>query len=521
LRKEKDSEEIESIHKERRTRKRMKHYQDRIMIFLSIFIVVGIWISPGDAQESSSSRQEAPQQVSLSLPEAIQLALEKNFDIRIEHYEPKIAQENIYKAESAFAPELSADSSYTLNEASTPTTPKNTTAIEMGVEQQFKTGTSYQLKVQTTTSAVEAAKAATSNSSGITLTLTQSLLKNRGTAVNSAPIVIAEKNRELSVSTLKSKVIEIITDVQDTYWDLILARGVLDADRYSLQLANDQVKMNEAQVKVGTLAPIEVLQAKATAASREVQIISDEEEVRNVEDELKRLLNISENDPTWQAEILPTTAPNAEWQAVSLDESIQQALANREELKSLQTSLEIQDLSVNVAHNQLQPELNLEGTVGLTGTDESWGGSVGNLADFATYNMSVGLGFRYPLGNMAAKSEYAKAKLALDQTRLSMLNLEQQITTQVKKAVRAVETSYKQIEATKVALQLAEKQLEAEQKKFTEGLSTNFQVLDYQEKLATARSDSTKALASYRKALVALDQAVGTTLQQHDIVVNE
>jgi outer membrane protein TolC len=339
--------------------------------------------------------------------------------------------------------------------------------------------------------------------------------------VNSAPIVIAEKNRELSVSTLKSKVIEIITDVQDTYWDLILARGVLDADRYSLQLANDQVKMNEAQVKVGTLAPIEVLQAKATAASREVQIISDEEEVRNVEDELKRLLNISENDPTWQAEILPTTAPNAEWQAVSLDESIQQALANREELKSLQTSLKIQDLSVNVAHNQLQPELNLEGTVGLTGTDESWGGSVGNLADFATYNMSVGLGFRYPLGNMAAKSEYAKAKLALDQTRLSMLNLEQQITTQVKKAVRAVETSYKQIEATKVALQLAEKQLEAEQKKFTEGLSTNFQVLDYQEKLATARSDSTKALASYRKALVALDQAVGTTLQQHDIVVNE
>ena len=109
----------------------------------------------------------------------------------------------------------------------------------------------------------------------------------------------------------------------------------------------------------------------------------------------------------------------------------------------------------------------------------------------------------------------------MDKTRLSIQNLEQVIITQVKQAVRGVETSYKLVEATKIARELAEQQLDAEQKKFNEGLSTNFQVLNYQESLASAQSRETQAITGYNQALVGLDQVTGVTLQRHNIEVSE
>jgi outer membrane protein TolC len=496
----------------------MKHYH--LMIFLSILICIGLAISSIEAQASDSSLQAAQPQVSLSLPEAIQRALEQNFDIQIEQLNPEIAAEDIQKAKAAFAPTLNTGSSYTHAEDSAGNNlSQNTVAVDMGIAQQLKTGDAYQIKAQTQAADTGVTKTTLTDNSSVTLTLTHPFLKNRGRDVNTAQIVIAEKNQEISSSKLRAKIIDLITQIEDTYWNLLLARGVLEADRYSLQLAYDLVKMNEAQVKAGTLAPIEMLQAKATAASREVLILSDEQQVRNMEDELKRLLNIAETDPLWQAELVPTTSAEAIQPAVSLDESIRQALANREELRQLQTSFDIQGISVKTAQNQLLPELNLQGTVGVTGADTKWGDSWNNLINAKTYSVGVGLNLSYPLGNQTAKSMYRKAKLEQEQAQLSLQNMEQQIITQVREAVRAIDTSAKQIEAAKVAEQLAQKQAEAEQKKFQEGLTTNFQVLSYQEKLATAQNDYTKALVSYQKALVSLDQAIGTTLQKYNTVV--
>jgi len=356
---------------------------------------------------------------------------------------------------------------------------------------------------------------------GLALTLSQPLLKGRGTNVNTISISIARKDREISISALRTKIIEIVSDIKDTYWNLIYVRGDLEAKRLSLELAYDLVRINEAQVKVGTLAPIEVLQAQATAASREVDIISAEQTVRDVEDALKQLLNISKDDPMWEAAIVPTDAPLSTKQPVSLDESIQIALENREELQQLQKTVEIRELSVNASENKLLPDLNIQGSFSLNGQDDSFGGSFGNLPDFDTYSFGVVASFSYPLGNNAAKSALKKAELELDKTRLSIQNLEQQIIILVKQVVRAVETSYKLVETTKIARELAEQQLDAEQKKFNEGLSTNFQVLNYQDSLASARSRETQAITGYNQALVGLEQITGVTLQRHDIEVRE
>lgn len=513
----------------------MKTYLAGFCVLLSVFIL-GNMIFAQNGMVSTS--QDTRKQMFLSLEEAINLVLQNNLEISIEQYNPEIRKEDIKNAEAAFDSTLKSSGNQIFNETQSEQSPTSTTSIQTGIQKRFTTGGSYELNLKTGRLAFDPLTQTITDpetnlpvtteisidpsySTGIELTLSHALLRNRGTDVNTAQIRIAQKNREVSISELRSTVIDIVSEVKTTYWRLVNALGDLEAKRLSLQLAYDLVKINEAQVNVGTLAPIEVLQAKATAASREVDIISAEQTVRDVEDSLKRLLNIPETDPIWTAAIIPTDAPLSARQNISLQESIQSALENREELAQLQKALEIQEISLNVADNQLKPQLNAFSTFDVSGQDNDIGGSISDFTEFNEASVTVGLQFEYPLGNRAAESSYNKAKLNIDQTRLSVQNLEQAIAVQVRQAVRSVETSYKLVEATRVAQQLAEEQLDAEQKKFNEGLSTNFQVLDYQEKLASAQSRHTQAISGYNQALVTLDRLIGRTLERHNIVIKE
>lgn len=499
-------------------------------------------VAPQAAPKSrlAAEPQDTQAQMFLSLEEAVQLALQNNLDIQVQKYNPVIKREAISTAEAVFNLNLTAQGGETLNDPSTTSAPKYATSLQTGLSKRFATGTTSSVSVSTTradfggleasvtvtdpqTGAARVVKVPidTSYGSKLTLTLAQALLKNRGTEVNTAQIVIARKQQTVSLSALRASVISVITQVQNTYWQLLFARGNLDAKRLALQLANDLVKINEAQVKVGTLAPLDVLQARTAVAARELDVISAEKSVRDAEDSLKQLLNIAETDPNWGSAIIPTDAAGATQSLLTLTECLQAALANREELKQLQIAIEIQELAVRVAENQLLPELNLQGSLGATGEDTAWGSSMSNLAKLDTRAIAIGVNFSYPLGNGAAKSALNTAKFTLDQTRLSVQNVEKQITTQVKQAVRAVETAGQLVNASQFALQLAEQQLDAEQKKYNEGLSTNYLVLTYQQSRASAQSSYTQALTSYSQALAALEQAIGMTLQRHNIVVNE
>lgn len=489
-------------------------------IWRSFFCLLLLTSSLAQAQDS------AQRQIFLSLDEAIAMAIQNNLEIQVKQYEPEIKKAGIREAEAAFGSTLKASSGQVFNEEPAPQrSPDTITSIETSISKRFSTGGNLQASLQTSRSGLadtgDPTSADTQYSTGLTLSVGHALLKGRGTDVNRTAIIVAQKQREISVSDLRAKIIDVVSRIKTTYWRLIYVRGDLEAKRLSLQLAYDLVRINEAQVNVGTLAPIEILQAQATAASREVDIISAEQTVRDVEDELKQLLNISDDDPAWEASIVPTDTPVSSRQPVSLDESIRMALNNSEQLKQLRKALEIQQLSVTASENQLLPELGVQGSIELTGTDEDFAGSFSDFAGFNEYSFNVGASFSYPLGNVAAQSSAKKARLELDKSRLSIQSAEQAIINQVKQAVRGVETSYRLVEASEIALQLAQQQLDAEQKKFNEGLSTNFQVLQFQGSLASSRSRYTQAITSYNQALVGLEQLTGTTLQRHNIVVNE
>lgn len=504
-------------------------------------LVAGMIMTPvAGAQNAVPSVQGQQKQLFLSLEEAINIALENNLEIRVEQYNPEIKKKAVRSAEAMFDTQLETDTTQTMNEPASTQSPGTYTNLKAGVSKRFKTGTTYQVDVGLSRAGFEDVETTftrpdpetgylttstttldDSFDASVNFTLIQPLMKNRGVEVNTYPIEAAKKQREIALSELRNKVSDVVSNVKNTYWQLVYALGNLEAKRLSLQLAYDLVKINEAQVEVGTLAPIEVLQAKAAVASREVEIISAEQTVRDVEDGLKLLLNIPSSDPMWDAAIVVNDAPIASEQTISLQDSIRQALENDEQLRQLRKQLELLQMSVNYQQDQALPDVNLIGRVGSSGSETELGETLGDVVGLDKYSLTVGVNFSYPLGNRAAQSDLNTAKLQLEQARLSVQNLEQAITSQVRQAVRSVRSAYKGVEATKVARELAEEQLDAEQKKFNEGLSTNFQVLSYQESLSNARSRETQAIIAYNQALVALDELTGMTLQRHNIVVNE
>ena len=482
------------------------------------------------SQPAFGQQQDSRQKLFLSIEEALNLALQNNLDIRIEQFNPEIAQEAIISAESIFDSATEDSFSQTFNESESDTAAVSVSSLELGIGKLFRYGGSYQFGW---TSDLTAFDGTTLNSAGeevdidnqyenaLTFTYSHPLLKNFGTDINTTSIKIAQKNRDVSISELRSTVISVVTDVKNSYWDLVNAIADLEAAKASLQLAEDQVKINEAQVNVGTLAPIEVLQAKAQAASRKVSVTTAELAVQNSEDALRNLLNFDEDDPVWDASIVTTDSPSEDAPTLSLEECITFGLEHREELKQLQQAIDIQELSLQYSENQMKPEVNLVGAMGTTGTDSSAGDSLTGAVDFKNFNVTVGANFNYSLGNRAAKSDYNQTKLELDQSRLSYRNQEQALIVSIRSVHRNVLTAYDLIGSTRLARELAEEQLDAEQKKFNEGLSTNFQVLEYQSQLTQARTDEWAAITAYNQALANLDQAIGYTLERHSIVVQE
>lgn len=479
---------------------------------------------PADADTSKAQTMPTDrEQVYFAIKDLISLALQNNLDISVKKIDPKMIDEEVIGAEAVFDPNSSANATYKFNESDSDNAMTGAFGASAGVNKQSQSGRYYSATVGIDgTMFGNSDTLNDSYNTALQVEAAQPLMKNRGTDVNTTQIRIKQKQRDISLSQLNSQVITVITDVMGAYWDLVNSRADLEAKRTSLNLANDLVRINEAQVEVGTLAPIEVLSAKAQAASRAVSVTAAELDVQTKEDQLKKILGLPSNDSIWGAAIIPTDPPQVNPYEISLDENIQTALQNREELKQAKKGIEIQEISISYLENQLKPELNLLGGLGLVGTNEEDNGigdSLSGVFRADTFNVSAGGKFAYPIGNRAAKSSFNKAKLGLDQQKLSLQNLEQQLAVQVRIVHRNVQTAYELIGATRVARELAQEQLDAEQKKFNEGLSTNFQVLDYQDKLTQALTQESLAVAAYNKAIVNLESATGITLQQYNIVV--
>ena len=352
------------------------------------------------------------------------------------------------------------------------------------------------------------------------LLLSQPILKDFGLDVTKNQILIARNNLSISQEEFSRQVIASTSQVQQTYWDLVFRREDLEVRRQQLDLAKRLLSQVRRQVEVGTLAPIEVLQAETDIARIDQQIIIAINAVRDTEDRLKRTMNLSLTGEFANVEILPTDAPDFTATLLSDEAEIAQALQQRHDLVQAKLALENQNISLVFNKNQTLPTIDLQASFRFNGINDSFGGSFDEL-DPDRYRWEVGVVFSYPLANRAAKSRLQQNRLAIRQQLLRIKDLEEAISEEVRTAVRGVRATSQLVRASKAASRLAGRQLEAEEKKLGVGLATVFTVLQFQEDLAVQRSAEIRSLTEHRKALVRLDEAKNTLLQSYNIVIQD
>ena len=471
----------------------------------------------------------ADRELRLSLEEAVQKALENNQDIAVAKFDPQLSEQNVFSAKGYYDPQVystlyhqSTDAKGTNAFAGGTTVNTKTDVWNFGTFVPVATGGSLQLDFNNS-------KRDTNNafstynpvfSSGLTLTVKQPLLRNFKIDQPRYALRLAKKNREITDVQFRQTIIGTVAQVKDYYYQLIYYIDALGAAQKSLQLAQRLLEENEIRVKVGTMAPLDVVQAQSEVASREEAVILAENALYNAEDNLKRQI-FPENDPVmWHTRVIPTDRPTAEPTPVDVDAAIKSALENRTDVLAARKGLERNDLALQYYRNQFLPDVNLFGNYGGSGAGgtqlvrESLGGPVVSTIpggygdavsevfgrDYPTWQVGVNLAYAIP--NRSAKAARASARISKEQALASFRRLEMAVAAEVRTAARGVESGFKRVQSTKAARVLAAQRLDAEEKKFAAGMSTNYFVTQAQRDLATAEVAELQAIADYRRSVI-------------------
>jgi outer membrane protein TolC len=476
--------------------------------------------------------QVTNQAKSLTLQECIERALENNLEIKSQRITPSIQTWGVVGAQGVYDPTLSGG----VNNRGTTTWLSGPDAAGLGLgstsftdkTKQWQANASLAGKLPTGATydfsafgLHEWGNFFTNQTSGDTgVTVTQPLLKNFGLGVNAATIRIARENQSIAIQNFVQFVMNTISNVATAYYELVYAIENHKSAVENRELARELLDQNRIQERVGTMSPLDVIQAEAGVAESEQSVITTGRAIKDNENTLKRLIcqQVSEFGG---ASLLPVDHPPVEMVALDVSESTRRALQMRADYQSAMHALESQNVTVQFNRNQLWPEIDLTGTYSLNGLGHNADSFYDNLASGRSPYWNVGVVVSVPLGNRQARANYHMAKLDADQALLSLKSLEQNILVAVDDAVGHVESNLKSVEAARAATRLAQESLDAEKKKLLAGTSTTFLVLQAQTQLATARSAQIRAEADYHESLVALDLAEGTILVKNNIVLDE
>lgn len=494
-------------------------------------VAVGQQESAGVAEVRQEVTPTPGQVIVLSLQESILLGLKNNLNIAIEGFNPEIRATDVTSAEAVYDPTAFAEVNFGMQKTQT----RNVLVaraeeinqdfnFNTGLVQNLPTGGSYELSFANNRNYNNAGffgvvNTNTAYSSDLSLTLVQPLLKNFGVDINRTQIKIAKNEQEISVDRLRETTMDVITQVQEAYWELVFTLEDLKVAQRSLDLARELGDLNRARVRAGVAAPVEVTQAETDIAAREAAVTVAEKAVRDAEDRLKVILNMPKNGE-WGGAILPSDPAQFSLVVPDLPGAVAEALSKRPQYEVAKIDLSSRELTLRLARNQLLPDLSFQGGVGINGlsaVDPSYRTALDNLGSRDFYTYSAGLVLSVPLGNRAARAEFIKAQLQVTQARAALQDAELQITAQVREAVRRIEADAKLVEQTKAASALAAEQLRIEQKRLEAGVSTTFEVLRFQRDLAVVQSAEVRALTNYNKSLANFDRVRGVTLEKNRI----
>ena len=364
-------------------------------------------------------------------------------------------------------------------------------------------------------------------SSSVTASVTQPLLRGFQFDATRAQIAQASIARRIADVELRREAATLLATVRRAYWELVYTVDALETARQSEALAQQQLQDNRVRLDLGTVAPIDVLEAEAEVAARHQVVTQAEGAWRIAQVALEEAIISGTSDPLWGSRIVPIDRPAGAPRSLDVPQAVGNALANRTDLLTAREQRESTDTELRLLNDERKPAVDLtasyslngiggtrilrqSGTLGSEVTGTSPGSyldvlrSLGAL-DYPTW--TVGVNVTVPLGNKAADAAYARGQVARRQADVRVEALELQVAAQGTRSGEQVKSAEEQIAAASAARQLAERRLEAEQARRAAGLSTTFSVLQAQRDLATAQTNELRAQLDYRRALVNFDLA--------------
>ena len=527
----------------------------------------------------------------LSLNDAIKRALENNNDIEVARDDVRIAETQLRALEGIFDPVFAVTPIYdrrispqqsSLGGGSVTST--TTWTVDPGVVKQFgKGGGNYFLSFVTdrTTTNNSFSQLNPFYSSNVSLQFTQPLLRNRSIDNNRRQIRIQRKRLDQSDADFRQRTIDVITRVQQAYWELVFALRDQQNQLSNLNLSRESLRNVEAQIAAGARAPLERAEVLTEVANRETGLLTAIQTVAIAENNLKILIFKEPTSPEWAVQLTPTEAPKFDTTPVNLDDALKAARDNRPELRRLRLQSDINNIDLQYFRNQTKPRVDLVGTVALTGlagtnigtivppgsqvpiivgdpfTNASafllseiqaiqraqglpvavpplstveastvnptliggFGQNLRNLFSGDTYNIRVGVTIQFPFKNKTAEANLAGAQIQKEQLLATTRSQQQIIEVDVRNSAQAVESSRQRVLSAREARVNAEQQLEGEQRLYQVGRSTTFLLFQRENALANARASELRAETDYNKALADLQRATSTTLRANNVVV--
>src|SRR5580765_206628 len=505
-----------------------------------------------DVQQTTRAPGETTPTLRLTLDDAVKFALDRNLDIAVQRLNPQINDIAVLSVKSVYNPTLTS----TVGPQSATILPSSQTQLGVGGAAVTETMTFNGGIAQSlpwgggnfAASLNNFRRSSTSNNSlfnplfqsAWSFSYNQPILRNFSIDSTRQQLAVSKVNRDVSDVQLRATITNTLSNVRNAYWDYVFAVQAVDVAQKSVDLAVKLVQDNQTRVEVGTMAPIDVVQAQSQAATARQNLAAAQQTMRTAELVLKRLIVSGTEDPNWSVRLDPVDRPDFVAQPIDLEAAIRNALSQRTDLEIAKKTMQANDVTLRFLRDQLKPQADLS----LAYVPQGLGGVQLNRQSNVTLGSSVvstipgGIGdafsslfhnnypqwtaqvnFSYPLGTSSQEASVARARVQVSQVQAQVKQVELQIATDVTNAAVSARSNVERVQAAQAARELAEKQLEAEQSKFEVGMSTNYNVIQSQRDLATAQNNELQAVLNYRKALVEFERLQQTTLQSLNVTL--
>ncbi len=472
----------------------------------------------------------APRVLQLTLEDAVRIALEQNLDLEAEALTTEVARFNAVGSWGSFDPILSATGTVSEQErqgtsqlAGGSVVKDDSLQLDSTLSVPFTTGGSLDLTLShsndETTNTFSLFD--TSTTDVITVSLRQPLLEGAWRRYATTT------QRELEVDLLRQRARErevrqqLLLDVYHAYWDLVSAIEQVGVRVLALERAEKQLEQDERRLELGAGTEVDVLQSETTRSQQEEQLLDARFQQRSAEDRLRRLLfqkpagDVDEFLASWDWPIEPLTPlpavaePRLDWRR-----SLERAIEGRPLLEQRRHDVQAAEVRLEGARSSRKPRLDLALSSSSAGFDADPDEAISEAVGWDFPTNTAALEFSLPLRNRSASNAERAARAGVRQARLAFDRAELDVLAEVREAVRDLRYRAEALLAAEKSAALAQRQLEAEELRMDIGLSTTFQVLEFQETLAQARSTEVLARAAYAKALVKLSHVEGA-LEAH------